>query len=334
MSDFLCPLDKSYILQGDFNSKKFYGTRIEVDKCRNTTENGNHCKSEEEINQKINSGYIEISLVNSYFDFDDYDTPIKKYLSSTNNLFMTNDGTTRWFEALLKLNEAQTSDGIFYNEAFKSRKFYSITERHYKAIPGEATGNVLAYITLGMARESDQYERSAYSFIDMFGFLGGLYDSLFFIGFMFVSLTQTKLFNFKLISNLYQLSEPLDDSTSCQDLYQIERNADYFVSSEPSREENEIEEEKRPVRTFEKSKLSYDERFVIPKVSSLNNEDSIPEPEDEKLSTKVLTDLTNELSNRRSIKYKWYDVYPNIKFLLSCKKCKNSSYESTQQIYK
>ena len=234
MSDYLCPLNKSYILQGDFNSDVFYSPRIEIAKCQNTSENANHCKSEEQINQVINSGYVEISFVNSYFDFNDYDTPVKKYLSSTNNLFMTNDGTTRWFEALVKQNEALTSDGIFYGEPFKSQKFYSVMQKHYKVIPGEATGNVLAYITLGMARESDLYERSVYSIIDMFGFLGGLHDSLFFIGFMFVSLTQTKLFNFKFISKLYQLSEPLEESSSCQDSYPIENKANYFVSSEPS----------------------------------------------------------------------------------------------------
>ena len=193
---------------------------------------------------------------------------------------------------------------------------------------------MLAYISLGMAREFEQYERTVYSFLDMGGFLGGIYDSLLFIGFMFASLSQTKLFDFKLISKLYQLSDSPDDSSSCSNSYPIENDANYFISSEPSQEEPEIEEEKQPVQSAERSKLSSDDRFGIPRVSSLNNEDSIPEPDDEKLSAIVLTDLSNELSNRRSIKYKWYDVYPNIKFLLSCKKYKNSSYASTQQIYK
>ena len=228
---------------------------------------------------------------------------------------MTNGDITRWFSAFIKQNEALTSDGLFYSEPFKSQKFYSISDTEYREIPGEATGNALVYINLLMARESEQYERTAYSFIDMFGFLGGLYDSLLFIGFMFASLTQAKIFDFKLISKLYQLSETPDDS-SYKDSYPTEKNVNYFISSEPSQEEPEIEEEKQPVRSVEKSKLSYDDRFGIPRVSSFNNEDSIPEPEDEKLSTKVLTDLSNELSNRRSIKFKWYDVYPYFRCLL------------------
>ena len=328
MTDFLCPLDKGYIIQGDFNSKVFYGIRIEVDKCENTTENGNHCKSDDQINQLINSGYVEVSLVNSYFDFHDYENPIKKYLSTTNNLFMTNDGKTRWFEALLKQNEARTSDGMLYSEPFKSQKFYSISNEQFKEIPGEATGNVLAYITLGMARESDQYERTAYSFIAMFGFLGGLYSSLFFIGSVFVSLTQSKLFEFRLISHLYQLSDSPDSKPSDSDSFSNQKNVDFFISSEPShrelsyrvplhkeplQQESEMEEEKQLDKGFEKSKLSYDRRFVIPKVSSLNNEDSLPEPEEERLSDKVIGDLSNELSNRRSVDYKWYDIYPDFR---------------------
>ena len=333
MNGFLCPLNKNYTLQGDYNSRDFYGVRIEIQKCINTTDNGNHWKSDEEINQIINSGYVEISLVNSYFDFDDYDTPIKKYLTSTNNLFMTNGDITRWFSAFIKQNEALTSDGLLYSEPYKSHKFYSISDTEYREIPGEATGNALVYINLLMARESDQYERTAYSFITMFGFLGGLYDSTLFVGFIFVSLAQAKIFDFELISKLYQLSETPDDS-SYKDSCPTEGNVNYFVSSEPSQEEQEIEEEKQPAQSAKKSNVSHNQRFNVAKIPSLNNEDSIPEPEDEKTSAKVINDLSNELNNRRSIIYKWYDVYPYFKCLFSSKRCRKSSYTSTQQIYK
>ena len=107
---------------------------------------------------------------------------------------MTNGDITRWFSAFIKQNEALTSDGLLYSEPFKSHKFYSISGTEYREIPGEATGNALVYINLLMARESDQYERTAYSFIAMFGFLGGLYDSILFVGFIFVSLAQIHSF--------------------------------------------------------------------------------------------------------------------------------------------
>lgn len=40
-----------FILQGDFYSEKFNYLEIKVQKCINTTENKNGCKSESEINE-------------------------------------------------------------------------------------------------------------------------------------------------------------------------------------------------------------------------------------------------------------------------------------------
>ena len=72
-----------------------------LNKWANTTENGNHWQTEQDIDDKVKGGYIDMALVNTYFDFDDYDNPIKTYLTSLENLFMTNDGKTRWFEAFI-----------------------------------------------------------------------------------------------------------------------------------------------------------------------------------------------------------------------------------------
>ena len=141
---------------------------------------------------------------------------------------------TQWFEAFLKQNEALTSDGRIYGESFESKKFYSITNTVYKIIPPtNVTEGVLAYSTLGISRESEKYERNAYTFVSVFGFLGGLYDSLFFIGFVFVSLTQSKLFDFRLISKLYQLSDSPDDPSPFKDSFsQSKRIAGYLVKNE------------------------------------------------------------------------------------------------------
>ena len=67
------------------------------------------------------------------------------------------------------------------------------------------------------------------------------------------------------------------------------------------------------------AKLSNDDSCTIPKIFDIDNEDSIPNPDDEKLSDKVVADLSNELNNRRSILYQWYDVFPNFRLFISCK---------------
>ena len=57
MSNYLWPSHTDYYLRGDFNSLIFSGVQIVIDRWVNTTQNGNHCKSDEEIVRAARSGF-------------------------------------------------------------------------------------------------------------------------------------------------------------------------------------------------------------------------------------------------------------------------------------
>ena len=65
--------------------------------------------------------------------------------------------------------------------------------------------DILGQVTVRLARESDHYERVVYSFFDMFGYLGGLFDFCYFIGYLLVWYSNDKYFKYKLLSSLYQV---------------------------------------------------------------------------------------------------------------------------------
>ena len=118
ISSYLCPIHNDYFLQGDFNSEVFRDVEILIFKCVNSTQNNNHCKTQQQISDAVNNGYLDIALINSYFDFDDYENPIKTYLGSTELMFMSED-LTQQFEALIQHNTVLDSDNLFFKGTFK-----------------------------------------------------------------------------------------------------------------------------------------------------------------------------------------------------------------------
>ena len=63
----------------------------------------------------------------------------------------------------------------------------------------------LFYAFVNMDRTSQEYERVVYTFIDMFGFLGGLFDFLFFCGLIWTQFFTENMYFHNVLSRLYQL---------------------------------------------------------------------------------------------------------------------------------
>jgi hypothetical protein len=58
-------------LQGDFYSEVFSYIEIKLKKCLNTTST-NLCKSEEEIDNYFRYQSLSLAMINSYFDYSDF----------------------------------------------------------------------------------------------------------------------------------------------------------------------------------------------------------------------------------------------------------------------
>ena len=49
-------------------------------RCSGTDSKGNVCKSDSIIDTELNKATLAIAAVNTYYDFEDYNSPIKTYL--------------------------------------------------------------------------------------------------------------------------------------------------------------------------------------------------------------------------------------------------------------
>ena len=162
-------------------------------------------KPDEDIDQIINSNYMNIATVSAYFDFVDYDTPIKTYMNDLDVLTLS---TTfdNYYDLRIKQNKAIIIDDIIATNSYESITYYSTNIPNYRTVNKEASENLLrAFVVL--SRESEQYERVVYSFFDMFGYLGGLFDFLYFVGFIWVEWFNEKYYNLRILTKLYQVEQ-------------------------------------------------------------------------------------------------------------------------------
>ena len=75
-SRYTCPTSTDYHISPDF-FEEFANLQVNIKKCINTTQSGNHCKTDSEIQNKMGSLKMQVTIISAYIDYDDYDNPIK-----------------------------------------------------------------------------------------------------------------------------------------------------------------------------------------------------------------------------------------------------------------
>ena len=194
---------------GDESSTLF----INIQKCTNETDSDIVWKSESEINLVMGSQFANVVTASSYFDFDDYDTPIKPVLNNF-DIFTFHYSFSQLYEIEIQQNQATLTDGYIAASSSETHKYYSAQKASVKPLNVLNYLNYLGQISVRMSRESDHYERIAYSFFDMFGYLGGLFDFWYFIGYLLVEYFNDNYFKHKLLSSLYQIESNTMISTT------------------------------------------------------------------------------------------------------------------------
>jgi hypothetical protein len=59
---------------------EYNSVRIDITKCKNTTEN-EWCKPQEVIDETINNGVVQLYISDNYVDAKNYSQPVQKYYS-------------------------------------------------------------------------------------------------------------------------------------------------------------------------------------------------------------------------------------------------------------
>ena len=110
----------SLILSGGFKYEKMSYIRIKIFPCKNSTENNNHCKSQEEIDFFLTNGYFSILIKDFGLNPSNYSFPV---IPTLQDLFITVD--KRLYTNLIinfGVTEVQTDKGII-NRDFDTKNY-------------------------------------------------------------------------------------------------------------------------------------------------------------------------------------------------------------------
>ena len=77
IEQYLCFNYSTPVIVGGRYGTTFYGNLVfYIIKCQNGTKEGTICKSNEEINEKIQDGWVQTNYISSYVDYNNYNNPI------------------------------------------------------------------------------------------------------------------------------------------------------------------------------------------------------------------------------------------------------------------
>ena len=144
-------------------------------------------------------------MVNSYFDFDNYDEPVQTYIDDRYS-YNTISGYTKYIRIFVSKNEAELQDTFFtYAPGGDKKEFISVNSVDQDlAVDYEETGEVLKihfYKDYGYKH----YERSVFSILDLTGKLGGVNEVFEITGSLIVAFFADRLFFYSIISSLFQV---------------------------------------------------------------------------------------------------------------------------------
>ena len=125
---------------------------------------------------------------------------------------MSNDESYRTLKSLqkhvtlyLRKNEYNLNDDLIQYRDHQSGSFYSVDKQQVDI--QEATDDTVITIRIVQDPIIDQYERSSFTFLEMTGRLGGLYEVLTVVASLMISGIVQKLFTLSVLKNLYYVEK-------------------------------------------------------------------------------------------------------------------------------
>ena len=256
VDEFLCPISNNFDLQGNVFSNLYSYFQITIRRWENDTREDVICKDESEIYDKINQMSVGVTIVNSYFDFDNYENPVRTYLDDRYQ-FNTLSGYSKDIKFYISKNEAEVQDAFFnYAPGGDKIEFVSVNRVDQNLEADSENSGELLKLFFFKDYNYQYYERSVFSLLDLTGNLGGVNEVLEITGGILVGFFADKLFFYSIISSLFQVEtlskNEIESESDKQRINRYFKFKDTKSSKERSETENmPLEEEK----SAEKSSL-------------------------------------------------------------------------------
>ena len=123
---YLWPESTDLYVMGNTFADNFTFFELLITRWSGTDSKGNHWKSDTEIDAAIDSTFIQFAMINNYFDFDDFNQPIKSYLDDQFYYPLTS-GLSKKTDMYIRQNTVEQKDSLFrYQPSGSESSFISI----------------------------------------------------------------------------------------------------------------------------------------------------------------------------------------------------------------
>jgi len=215
--DYLCLKEQNYEIKGNRHSKHRKFVQLEFRSCHwDHSKDGKikDCDKYGDIYSRLSKeNYIEVVLIDSYFDISNSDRPVSHFL--TEKYYYSIDFKHRVdIDIFIKENELNLKRSVMFPSGGDNEKFYSISgDKHIsRPIIGDSK-NFSMYFNIKLDQEMTMYSLRVYSFADVIAQVGGAV-SLFFplLKYSMIVLVYKK-YLMSVLNRCYQVFENPDSIT-------------------------------------------------------------------------------------------------------------------------
>jgi hypothetical protein len=190
LDKYVCITTDDYQIAGNWYSNRSKSIEISAIMCDNSTYST--CESEENILKFIEENQLDVVMLNSYFDSQNFYNPIQSFLTEKYAYNFVQDFTFLSM-IFIRENNVELMDSFFQFQDYENKIFYSISD--------ERTSFYKYYDTLMMIRivadsQTITHTRTVYSFFDMLAQIGGVYGVLSAISFSLLGFYSERMMHY------------------------------------------------------------------------------------------------------------------------------------------
>jgi hypothetical protein len=205
LANSLCPEPESLrdlSLRGSFVNENFNFLNVSIQPCNNSTDSKIICKSQEEIDAKLNGGYIGLNFINTIFDPLNFNQPAK-YIK--NNFYtVLSKKYYKQVDIYFKNIDYNTDKGFLFEDITKET-YLQLQETNELIDFREA--NIFFATVFRLSTIKDIYNRKYTKIQDVVAQVGGLIKGVVLIISLFYNLYAETDYYYQLANNLFHFTD-------------------------------------------------------------------------------------------------------------------------------